>query len=69
MLLISHRYNTVRDADHIYVLHDGRIIEHGNHDQLIAARRRLRGAVRVQAAAYIDTPAPARPDSRVSIGP
>jgi ABC-type multidrug transport system fused ATPase/permease subunit len=27
VLLISHRYNTVRDADHIYVLDRGRIIE------------------------------------------
>jgi hypothetical protein len=36
VLLISHRYNTVRDADHIYVLDTGQIIEHGSHDQLIA---------------------------------
>ena len=37
VLLISHRYNTVRDADHIYVLAHGQIIEHGSHDQLIGA--------------------------------
>ena len=37
VLLISHRYNTVRDADHSYVLADGQI-EHGSHDQLITQK-------------------------------
>jgi ATP-binding cassette, subfamily B, bacterial len=26
-----------RAADHIYVLHDGRLVAHGRHDELIAA--------------------------------
>ncbi len=34
-ILISHRCSTVRDADQIVVLRDGRIIEHGTHEQLI----------------------------------
>jgi ABC-type multidrug transport system fused ATPase/permease subunit len=54
VLLISHRYNTVRDADHIYVLADGRIIEHGSHDQLIAAGGTYAELFTLQAAAYID---------------
>lgn len=37
-LLISHRLSTVRMADYTYVLDKGRIIEHGTHDDLIAAQ-------------------------------
>lgn len=36
-LLISHRMATVRIADSIYVLADGRIAENGRHDSLMAA--------------------------------
>ncbi|SDS30113.1 ABC transporter ATP-binding protein [Actinoplanes derwentensis] len=36
-LLISHRLNTVRSADLIVVLSDGRILEQGDHDTLMAA--------------------------------
>jgi ATP-binding cassette, subfamily B, bacterial len=52
VLLISHRYNTVRDADHIYVLDQGRIIEHGAHDQLIASHGVYAELFALQAAAY-----------------
>lgn len=34
-LLISHRFSTVRMADRIYVLSEGRIIEHGEHEELM----------------------------------
>jgi ATP-binding cassette, subfamily B, bacterial len=34
-ILISHRLSTVRMADRIYVLADGRIVESGTHDQLV----------------------------------
>jgi ATP-binding cassette subfamily B protein len=36
-VLITHRLANVRHADHIYVLRDGHITEHGTHDDLIAA--------------------------------
>jgi ATP-binding cassette subfamily B protein len=36
-ILIAHRLSTVRSADRIIVLRDGKIIEEGNHDALIAA--------------------------------
>jgi ATP-binding cassette, subfamily B, multidrug efflux pump len=36
-IIISHRISTVRDADLICVLDEGRIIERGAHDELIAA--------------------------------
>jgi ATP-binding cassette subfamily B protein len=35
-LIISHRISAVKDADEILVLDEGRIIERGNHDQLVA---------------------------------
>ncbi|MGA2358403.1 MAG: ABC transporter ATP-binding protein [Terriglobales bacterium] len=35
-IFISHRVSTVRNADCIAVLHQGRIVEQGTHDQLIA---------------------------------
>ncbi len=34
-IFISHRVSTVRNADQIAVLHDGEIVEHGTHDELI----------------------------------
>lgn len=35
-IFISHRVSTVRNADRIAVLHDGRIVEYGTHDELVA---------------------------------
>jgi ATP-binding cassette, subfamily B, bacterial len=37
-LIISHRLSTVRQADYTYVLHEGRIVEHGAHADLMAAK-------------------------------
>ena len=36
-ILVSHRISTVRDADLILVLDDGRVVERGAHDDLVAA--------------------------------
>jgi len=35
-ILISHRFSTVRRADHIVVIRDGRITERGTHDELMS---------------------------------
>ena len=44
-ILISHRFSTVRMADQIVVLQDGRIIERGSHEELMRAERPLRAPV------------------------
>ena len=38
--VIAHRLSTVRDADAIMVLEQGRVVERGSHDELIAQHGR-----------------------------
>jgi len=51
-LLISHRFSTVRMADLIVVLEDGRIIEQGSHEQLQAAAGTYARLYEMQAQRY-----------------
>jgi len=52
VLLISHRFSSVRMADRIYVLRDGAVVEVGTHDELIASGRLYAELFGLQAAAY-----------------
>ena len=47
-LVIAHRLSTVRSADLILVVEDGRIVERGQHDQLLAAGGRYAELYRTQ---------------------
>jgi ATP-binding cassette subfamily B protein len=52
VVLISHRFSTVRMADKIIVMADGEIIEQGSHEQLLAADGRYAHLFTLQAAGY-----------------
>ena len=51
-MLISHRFSTVRMADRIFVLQDGRIAEEGPHEQLMQNGGRYAEMFELQAASY-----------------
>ncbi len=51
-VLISHRFSTVRRADRIVVLEDGRVLESGSHAALLRAGGRYAELFRLQAAGY-----------------
>ena len=54
VVVVSHRFSTVRDADLIVVLHDGRVEQQGSHDELIAEGGRYRELYELQAAGYAE---------------
>ncbi len=51
-VLVSHRFSTVRSADLIVVLEDGRVVEQGTHADLVAAGGGYADLYSIQARAY-----------------
>jgi ATP-binding cassette, subfamily B, bacterial len=51
-ILISHRFSTVRHADRICVLEQGRVVELGTHDELMASGGRYRTMFDMQASRF-----------------
>ena len=47
-IAVAHRLSTIQKADHIYVFDQGRIVEQGTHDQLIARRGKYYELVNLQ---------------------
>lgn len=53
VVFISHRLSTTRMADKIYMLEDGRIIEHGSHDELMRLNGKYAEMFNLQAEKYL----------------
>lgn len=51
-ILISHRFSSVRRADHICVLDEGRVIEQGTHEELIASGGHYARTFQLQASRF-----------------
>ncbi|MFD4116945.1 ATP-binding cassette domain-containing protein, partial [Streptomyces niveus] len=52
VVLVTHRMSGVRYADLIYVLHEGRLVEQGDHESLLAAGGRYASMFHMQAEQY-----------------
>ena len=53
-IVISHRFSTVRRAQRIVVIEDGRVIEDGSHDELVSLGGRYATMFRLQAARFAE---------------
>ena len=60
-VLISHRFSTVRMADRIYVIDDGKILESGSHEELMLLGGKYASLFRMQAAPYREDSARIQP--------
>ena len=63
-LVIAHRLSTVMDADQILVMEEGRIVERGRHDELLAAGRQYARMWRLQQQERAQDREPAEPVER-----
>jgi len=61
VLVIAHRLSTVKKADTIMVLHDGRVAEQGNHDELVGRGGLYAEMVRMQTQAKREGAAASKP--------
>src|SRR5262249_31905749 len=49
VILVAHRLSTIKGADYIYVLHQGRVVEGGTHRQLLGRGGRYAALCQAQA--------------------
>ena len=54
VILITHRFSTVRNADKILMLEHGRIIEQGSHEELMKLNKKYAELYTMQAKRYLD---------------
>ncbi|RIU96514.1 ABC transporter ATP-binding protein [Oceanobacillus picturae] len=47
-IIIAHRLSTIRESDNIFVLENGKVLENGNHEELMAKRGEYFGLVKSQ---------------------
>lgn len=47
-IIIAHRLSTIRESDNIYVLENGKVLENGNHAELMAQREEYFGLIKSQ---------------------
>jgi ATP-binding cassette subfamily B protein len=59
VLLVSHRFSSVRSADRIFVLSGGRLVEQGTHEDLLAEGGQYAELFTMQASAYLSPAADA----------
>lgn len=52
VIMISHRFSTVREADKIYVINKGKITESGSHQELMAKKGKYAKLFKLQAESY-----------------
>jgi ATP-binding cassette subfamily B protein len=65
VLLISHRFSSVRSADRIYVLERGRVSESGTHTDLMTANGLYAELFTLQASAYLAEGVASRPSTEL----
>jgi ABC-type multidrug transport system fused ATPase/permease subunit len=47
-IIIAHRLSTVQDCDQIIVMHQGRVVERGTHEELIRMNGRYTELLKMQ---------------------
>ena len=55
LIFVTQRFSTVRIADRIFVIDEGRIIEQGTHKELMKLGERYAKLYNLQAKAYLDS--------------
>ena len=66
ILVVTHRLATVQDADYIYVLEAGKVVEQGSWDSLVSLHGRFDELRKMQALDTVAAPAAEKPDAEAS---